>query len=160
MKKIWPIIAIAIVLALALFLILRPKNKKLSFTFDPTNSAIHYETGASHAEWGKTTFDVSKDGQATYNTYKGLKLEETHTFEVSATEMTKILDVAAKNDFFSLQNNYIDPMIMDGGYSTLTINTGDQSKTVRLTNYDLPEFSAIESELYTLISTKTGKIIY
>ena len=157
MKKTYKIIAILFVVFTIIF-ISREKNKYPIFVFDPADSGIYYESGAEHEEWGKSTFEILKGGKSTYNKYEHLELKETHTFETSEAELAKILNVAGQNGFLFLEDEYEDPAIMDGGYDIITIYYGDNSKTVNLKNYNLLEFSLVESEVFKLFSEKIGKV--
>ena len=159
MKKTYKIVAILFVIFTIIF-ISCSKDKEPVFVFDPADSGIYYESGAEHEEWGKSTFEILKGGKSTYNKYEHLELKETHTFETSEAELAKILNIAGQNGFLSLNDEYEDPAIMDGGYDTITIHYGDNSKTVTLKNYHILEFSLIESEIYKLFSEKIGKKIY
>lgn len=157
MKKTHIIVAVLFMVFTIIF-ISREKDKEPVFVFDPADSGIYYESGAMHEEWGKSTFEILKGGNSTYNKYQDLELKETHTFETSDSELAKILNVAGQNGFLSFNDEYEDPAIMDGGYDIITIYYGNNSKTVTLKNYNLLEFSLVESEILKLFSEKIGKV--
>ena len=129
------IVIILAFLTVVLFLLFRPQEaekKEPAYKFDPTDSAIYYETGAVHEEWGKYIFEIKKGGKSAFNRFKEMELEKTYVFEISEEELARILEVVAKNDFLSMRDEYTDPAIMDGGYELLKITYGNKEKTVRL----------------------------
>ena len=152
-KSLVIIFAIAILVIIGIF-IFSKKDQEPTFTFDPADTSIYYETGAEIEEWGKYTFEIKKGGESTFNSYKDYKLNKTHTFQTSLAEFKKILDAIAKNNFLSLQEEYTDPSFVNGGYNIITIYYGDKSKTVRLNNYYLEPFDEIEFAINKIIYEK------
>ena len=154
-KNLIAIISIVIII-FAVILITRQKDHEPTFSFDPTDTSIYYETGPEIEEWGKYTFEIKKGGESTFNSYKDYKLNKTHTFQISSEEFKTVLDIVAKNNFLSWRDEYTDPSYMDGGYIIITIYYGDNVKTVRLNNYYLEPFEEIELAINKIIYEKIG----
>jgi hypothetical protein len=58
-----------------------------------------------------------------------------YQFELSNDQKEKIRQVIVENNFFSLNNNYINQNVKDGFYIDITISKQDKSHTVRIQNY-------------------------
>ncbi|MBU0662540.1 hypothetical protein KKH30_02670, partial [Candidatus Micrarchaeota archaeon] len=116
---------------------------------------LSYSTGAAHLDWGTYYLEVGSDGKAMFTKSAGPG-EKSYDFSVSAAELEKIYETAESEGFFFLQDNYTDPSIMDGGWSSITISGRGNSKTVGVTNYSLPAFEEVETEIARLILSKIG----
>jgi hypothetical protein len=123
----------------------------------PEDFELHYATGAMHKEWGVFYFDVDSQGNAVFTKTQGFDQEEELSAHASKEELLAIYNSALANGFFALQDEYQDPSIMDGGWDEITIKAGGLTKTVNLQNYDLEEFTAIETEINRLIISKLGE---
>ena len=125
-----------------------PKNpEKISFS---------YSSGAMHLDWGSFEIIVDEEGNGTYYDRMGMSMELEKKFTLTKEEMREVFDIAAKNGFYSLNDSYNDPSIMDGGWNKLSITTDDYTKTVNLSNYNLPQFSEVSSKIYSLANEKLG----
>ena len=158
-KNLIAIISIVIII-FAVILITRQKDHEPTFTFDPADTAIYYEFGAVHEEWGKYVLEIKKGGESVFNKFKNFELQKSYSFKVSEKELADILDIFSKNDFLSWQDEYTDLFIIDGGYEILKIIYGDKEKVVRLNNYDLLEFDEIMHSINSLLILKIGEDPY
>lgn len=159
-KKIFIISTIIIIVITAVVLLFRQGGKVNNFSIDPADAGLYYEMRAMHEEWGKLTLEIEKGGASTLKRYQELELKETIPFDVSQEELAQILNVAEQEEFFSFQEVYEDPMIMDGSITVITIFYGNESKTVKVINDYNEGFSAVESEIAKLINEKTGSDPY
>ena len=146
------IVSVLLLFVFALVYINRGTNEEGFTSID----GLRYETGAMHAEWGEFSLEILENGESTFTKTENLYLEKSYSFQTSEEELAKILNVARKNGFFSLNDYYEDPSIMDGGYDSITIFSGEESKTVFLKNINVAEFTSVESEINKLIYTKLG----
>jgi len=144
---------VLILLLISIFLLgctedIAPKNpEKISFS---------YSSGAMHMEWG--SFEISVDSAG--NGYKinkmGLYMEVKKEFSFTQEEINEVYDVAVKNNFYSLNDSYEDPFIMDGGWERLSITVDGSTKTVQSSNYNLPQVDAVSLKIYSLVDSKLG----
>ena len=123
----------------------------------PNDFELHYGTGAMHAEWGAYYLDVDSQGNAVFTKTWGFDQKEEHPFQVSKGELLAIYNSALANKFFDLQDNYSDPSIMDGGWNEITLRANGYSKTVKLENYNLDAFTAVETQINRLIISEFGE---
>ncbi len=123
----------------------------------PPDFSFEYGTGAMHLEWGSYLFRVDSSGNASFKKTRETALVKTYEFAVSGEERLKIYQAAASNGFFSLQDMYEDPSIMDGGWSEISITANSATKTVSMRNYSLPQFENIASEIVALLKSKLGE---
>lgn len=137
-----------------LFLTACCQKDTVNYSFDPSDTSIYYETGAMYVEWGQYKLNIDKGGEATFEAHAELELKKAESFQVSEEELDVILNIAEENDFLGLNDNYEDPSIMDGGYSLITINYGDEYKSVRVANINIPEFDAVETAITQLLENK------
>ena len=126
----------------------------------PEDFELHYGTGAMHAEWGVFYLEVDSQGNAVFTKTWGFDQEEEHSFQASEEELLAIYNAALVNGFFGLQDEYRDPMIIDGGWEEITIKANGSSKTVKMQNYYVEAFSAVETEINRLIISKVGEDVF
>ncbi len=123
----------------------------------PEDFEVEYGSGAMHLDWGYYTLKIDSGGSAVFEKLRGVDSSKRYSFSVSEPERKKIYDSAMVNGFFSLNDNYEDLFVMDGGWSKITIRANGKSKTVNLQNYYLDSFEKVETEISTLILSKVGE---
>jgi len=123
---------------------------------NPETLSFSYSSGAMHLDWGSYEVNVEPSGNGTLIKKMGMSMELQKTFSLSQGEMKEVFDTASKNGFFSLNDSYDDPFIMDGGWSRISISTDSSTKTVSMSNYSLQQFSAVESKIISLVTNKLG----
>ncbi|MFH1588772.1 MAG: hypothetical protein ABIA76_05540 [Candidatus Diapherotrites archaeon] len=119
----------------------------------PEDFKVSYDSGAMHLEWGSSEFHADASGEAYFLDKIGMDLVLRYEFEVTKEELLKIYKVAVANNFFLLMDQS-DPSIMDGGWDRISITADGQSKTVNMHNASNDQFSAVETAIYELISSK------
>ena len=119
----------------------------------PEDFEVNYYSGAMHIEWGTTKFTANVLGEATVVESKEL-VETTKNFLVTNEELLVIYDTAMKNNFFSLNELYEDPFIVDGGFSEIELVVNGTRKKVKMINTDNYSFSEVEREIVLLINSK------
>lgn len=62
---------------------------------------------------------------------------------LDAEALARIFAAINENEFFTLNENYNDPNIMDGDWAELTITSGGQTRTVRTRNIKVVAFDRI-----------------
>ena len=65
------------------------------------------------------------------------------SLELAPEALSAIFNAITENDFFTLNENYNDPNIMDGDWAELTITAGGQTHTVRTRNINVDAFDRI-----------------
>jgi hypothetical protein len=120
----------------------------------PNDFEITYKSGAMHIEWGWNQASIDSAGNATCTTGMGMNLEKTFEFTVTKEEMLPIYQAVVVNQFFSLNDEYEDPSIMDGGWSHITVKANGDTKTVSIINYHNENYSKVASALINLVNSK------
>jgi len=118
--------------------------------------SITYSNSAMHIEWGWQEFSVDSEGNAKFTKGMMMTLEKTYNFRVSRAQLVRLYKTINQAGFFSMNNDYTDPTIMDGGTSAITVTANGTGKTVSVTNYYLPEFDVIASEIIAIIQSELG----
>ncbi|MCD4740630.1 hypothetical protein K8R43_05600 [archaeon] len=118
----------------------------------PNDFYLVYSYGAMHAEWGTYKLDVDAQGNANFmeNTYDQNK---TNAFKLTDEELLGLYTVILKNNFFELNEEYIDPSIMDGGYSRLTVTAKGREHSVFVKNMYQENIESIEAKIHQLLLT-------
>ncbi len=123
----------------------------------PADFELEYGSGAMHAEWGQYRLEMDSEGNAVFEKTAGIDQSKKYEFVASEAERKKIYDAAVVNGFFSLNDKYEDPTIMDGGWSEINIRANGETKTVTVYNSPQPQFEAVEAEISRLIISKQGE---
>ncbi|MBU0636260.1 hypothetical protein KKE06_04505 [Candidatus Micrarchaeota archaeon] len=123
----------------------------------PADFEVEYESGAMHVEWGQYSLKIDSSGNAVFEKTMGMALSKKYEFNASESERKKIFDAAVTNGFFSLNEQYQDPSIMDGGWSSIQIKSDSETKTVTVTNFYLEQFDKVEAEITGLIVSRIGE---
>ena len=126
----------------------------------PDDFSFEYSTGAMHAEWGTYDFTCDEGGNAEFMAEREGEIKKSHQFQVSEEDRQKVYKAVAENNFFNLQNEYTDPSIMDGGYSTISVHANGEGKTVTLNNYYLNQFENVEVAINAVIFKYAGEDAY
>jgi phosphoserine aminotransferase len=123
----------------------------------PQDLAIVYGTGATHANWGRTTYRISADGKATYEKTRGMGSKGTREkkeYALTAEELTLIMKKIKDARFFSLEESYADPKIRDGWSSYLTVTMDGKTHGVSIRNTHQKEFDAVAGIISKTIGDK------
>ncbi|MBU1930800.1 hypothetical protein KJ972_04790 [Candidatus Micrarchaeota archaeon] len=123
----------------------------------PSDFEVSYGNGAMHLEWGQYNLEIDASGNAVFEKTRGISLSKKYEFTASKSERKKIFDAVVTNNFFSLNEQYQDPSIMDGGWSRIRITANGETKTVTMSNFYLESFDRVESQIGELIISKLGE---
>ncbi|MFH1391115.1 MAG: hypothetical protein ABIH20_02270 [Candidatus Diapherotrites archaeon] len=122
----------------------------------PDDFEITYSSGAMHLEWGGFEFKAAASGKAYLINTMGMEMEVRKDFTVTYEELLEIYKAAVVNDFFSLNDSYEDPFVMDGGWSKISIYANGSRKNVSISNYQNDQFDAVSSKVAGLVTSKLG----
>ncbi|MFH1663626.1 MAG: hypothetical protein ABH986_02325 [archaeon] len=123
----------------------------------PEDFEVEYSSGATHLEWGHYELKIDSKGNAVFEKTIETSLTKKYEFTVSESERKKIFDAVVLNSFFSLNENYEDPFVMDGGFTKISIKANGERKTVTLVNYSQEQFEKVKQEIGRLITYKLGE---
>jgi len=123
----------------------------------PKDFEFSYGTGAMHAEWGQFNLKVDGSGHAMFEKSFGLAIKKSYDFSLSELERIHVYNAVTRNGFFSLNKNYADQSIIDGGWSQITVTAENETKTVRVVNTEQDSFSKIEGKISKIILSKIGQ---
>ena len=151
-----PFIGLIIVLLIGLFLLVGCTGDSGIVPENPQEISFSYGSGAMHLDWGSFEVKVDSLGVGTLTKKMGEGMELQKSFSVTEAELKDVYVTAYKSGFFSLNESYDDPFIMDGGWSRITINYDEKTKTVLMKNYFLQQFDTVELKISSLIIKKLG----
>ena len=121
----------------------------------PEDFSLNYSTGAMHVEWGWYNLRINSQGNAYLNKGAvGKSLND--SFQLTEEEMLGLYQEVVSNDFFELNEEYLDPSIMDGGYSTISVTANGKHHEVRVVNTKQERFSRIETDICSVLEEKLG----
>jgi len=143
-----------VVFALILLVILSGCNEPPQTGEVPVDFDVSYSTGAAHIEWGSTEIHLSHDGTGYMKKTMGRFMETTKNFSVTKSDLQEVYNSVVKNNFFSLNNSYEDPFVMDGGFERATITADGSTKTVNLVNITNERFDAVTTSIYSVVNSK------
>ncbi len=145
------VVFILIIFLLGCIMPVQPEPTELPDDFEITSGS-----GAMHLAWGSSEFHAKANREATYTALMGMAMKITKNFNVTKEELFEIYKIAIKNNFFSLNDQYEDPFIMDGGWEKISITADGSTKTVLLLNYHHVQFDAVDNAIYQLVNQKLG----
>ncbi len=122
----------------------------------PEDFEIEYGSGAMHLEWGQYNLKIDNMGNAVFEKTQGTDLSRKYEFTANEAELKIIYGAVMINNFFSLDDQYEDPAIMDGGWTEISIKANGERKTVKLLNYSQRQFEKVEAKIVGLIVSKLG----
>lgn len=124
----------------------------------PQDLTIVYGTGATHAEWGRSTYMISADGKVVYEKTRGRQdaggSRQKEYYSLTKNEMQSIIKTIRGNNFFSLNARYSNTKIRDGWSSFLSITMDQKTHSVNVSNTRQGEFSAIANVITNIIGNK------
>ncbi len=112
-----------------------------------------------HLDWGAYYLSIDTQGNAEFVKTRGND-EETLKFTATKEELLEVYNTANNSGFFSLNNDYTDPSIMDGGWNKISITANGTTKSVRMNNYSADEFDAVENKINEIITNHLGLNAY
>jgi hypothetical protein len=113
----------------------------------PGDFEVSYGYGACMAEMGRTNIEIDAQGNGIYEKGSGplgdggrFQNEEfRETFTLSDEERLALLNEIEKSGFFSLQDQYYNPDIVDGGCSAIFVTKDNVTKSVSVSNTKAPD---------------------
>jgi len=126
----------------------------------PDDFEVTYSSGAMHIEWGGFEFKADASGKAYLINTRGMAMEIRKDFTVTDEELLEIYKAAVVNDFFSLNDSYEDPFVMDGGWSEISIRANGSRKKVSVSNYYNDQFDNVKGAISKLATLKLGNYAF
>jgi hypothetical protein len=123
----------------------------------PEDLYIVYSTGATHAEWGRTTYEISADGGVVYEESRGLGNKgsrQTKCYRLTEKELKTIVKTIRENNFFDMNQHYSHPHIMDGWSSSIVVTLDHKTHSVSVMNLRQREFDTIAYVIKSIIDKK------
>ena len=94
---------------------------------DPLTIAVSTKASVEGRTWYLSVNSAGK-AELTIDTYP---TEAQHQFDVSPEQLANLRKCLLEQRFFDLDDEYGD-LVVDGGWETITVTAGDETKTVRL----------------------------
>jgi len=143
-----------VILSLLFIGCLEPKSKEL-----PTDFELVYISKSIDMQ---TNYEliINNEGKAIFTKTLKTSLKKTQEFTATKEELNKIYLTAMENNFFLLEEKYIDNGIVDADNETIKITANGITKSVNVKGYIVPEFQELENEIILLLETKLGKGYY
>lgn len=121
----------------------------------PEDLEVRYSYGACHAEWGRTNVVIDAQGNGVYESGSGSLTEDGRfenekfrkTFKLNESELLGLLSNIEKSGFYSLEDDYSNPGIMDGGCQSISVTKNNSTKMVSISNAESPEAYSKVAEL-------------
>jgi len=128
-------------------------KRKTVGTIVPSDFSLEYQFGACHAEWGRTNLKVDNNGNVNVESTQGFFREEKQ-YSLSKDELTSIYQAFLKNNFFSLESEYRNTGIIDGGCSSLELKADDKTHKVSMVNQTPNQITKITKILLQIMELK------
>jgi hypothetical protein len=123
----------------------------------PKDLEIVYGFGATHAEWGRTTYRVTADGVMTVEKTQGFgdgaKIEKA-SYALTPEELGQVVRKVEEARFFRLKESYANNRIMDGYSSFLRIQMNGKAHSVSVVNTSVKRFNLVADCLEKLVAAK------
>jgi|GEM_PF-6451705 len=87
-------------------------------------------------------------------------ISKEYNFSVTESELLDVINTAKKNGFFSMNENNVNPNVVDGGGNRITIFMNGVEKKVSVINYDWDNFNEIIEKLNKISYERTGVSYY
>jgi|GEM_PF-2523452 len=123
----------------------------------PKDLEIVYGFGATHAEWGRTTYRLTADGVMTVEKTQGYGDEaksESARYALTPEELGQILRKIEEARFFKLKESYADNRIRDGYSSFLSIRMNGKTHMVSVMNKSVKRFDLVAETLEKITAAK------
>jgi len=108
----------------------------------PKDLAIVDSKGDCHPERGTTDIEINARGEGSYQSRSGIMFMHVQfrkTFILNETELLGLVDELEKSGFYSLNDSYYDPEVIDGYCASISITRNNVTKSVSVANADAPE---------------------
>lgn len=123
----------------------------------PEDLAIVYGSGATHAEWGRSTYRISADGKVLYEKTRGSRSAgsiQQEYYNLTKEELQFIINKIKDNRFFSLNEHYRNPKIRDGFSSYISVTMDKKTHSVSVMNTHQKEFNEISNLIDNIMGRK------
>ncbi len=121
----------------------------------PDDFEIKYGWGSCHADWQWSSINIDSDGNAALEVTRGFFRKE-EQFSFSNDELLTIYQKIVKNNFFSLDEGYNNPEIMDGSCSNLWVRANEKEKKVSIANMKIGRFDRITKGILDVFNSKSS----
>lgn len=130
----------------------------------PGDLYVVYSYGACHAEKGRTNFIIDAEGNGVYESGSGSLIDDRFenerfrkTFKLDDSELLSMLNEIEASGFYSLENDYTDLDIYDGGCAHISVTKENKTKTVSVSNTQAPgEYSKVADLIARITEEKTS----
>lgn len=123
----------------------------------PEDLDIVYNSGATHAEWGRSTYKISADGKVVYEETRGRQSavsRHQEYYQLTKKELQLIIKKIKDNRFFSLNEQYSNSKIRDGSSSYITVTMNKKTHSVSVINVYKKQFNEIADLIVDIIDRK------
>lgn len=129
----------------------------------PTDFEAIYSYGACHAEWGRTNIFIDANGSGIYESGSGIYENEKFTnqefrkaFSLNETELLELITSIEQTSFYSLNDYYSNPDIVDGSCSFISVTKNNVTKSVSVSNMKSPSaYSNTADLIFSIAENKT-----
>ncbi|VVC04113.1 Uncharacterised protein [Candidatus Bilamarchaeum dharawalense] len=125
---------LGILVLLVCFGCIQPKSTTI-----PSDLEITHSFGACHADWGTTTITIDAQGDGVYESTRDGQVEFRKTFKLNEEELLGLLNKIEESGFYSLNDFYNDPGVMDGSCESVFVTKNSSTKSVAVSNTPAPK---------------------
>ncbi len=108
--------------------------------------------------------EINADGQCAYfemakdDRGKG-EFKEVNKFHLDQTDLNILYASILKNEFFSLDESYIAPDVMEGSFAELTVTVKGNTRHVKTQNTSVKNFDVVALVINSMVP-KASKLVY
>ncbi|HNV72300.1 MAG TPA: hypothetical protein PKO06_21510 [Candidatus Ozemobacteraceae bacterium] len=117
----------------------------------PENLVIVYDSGHTHAMYGRTRYVVTADGKGKKYEIRGVMssdTEPTSTFSISPEGLKRIVDTINRTRFFKVAPNHENPNISGGSSHYISVQAGSVSHMVVARMTSVPAIDEISKAIF------------
>lgn len=130
----------------------------------PSDLAITSSYGACHAEWGRTNIHIDAYGNGIYESGRGSMIDDRFaeeefrkTFTLNENELLALLNQIEESGFYSLQDDYTNLEVRDGGCRFISVIRNNVTKFVSVSNTEAPAaYSQAADAIYAVAEAGTA----
>ena len=119
----------------------------------PSDFSLVYGTGATHADWGRTTYRISADGKVLHERSRRSQRQKKE-YLLTKEDMAAIISKIRERRFFDLEEHYANPKVHDGWSSYITVTMDGRKHGVSLRNMHQADFGAVAETISSTISRR------
>jgi hypothetical protein len=117
----------------------------------PPDFSLTYESGATHAEWGRTRMSLDAAGRMVIEETRGMRLQqEKREGQVPPEALLAVVRSVHSSGFMRLKESYADRRIMDGWSAWIRVRMNGCEHSVTVLNTSVREFDQVASAMREL----------